>query len=348
MKSRVAHLAGLIVLVLSVWPAWAGDRGGSDALLPDGLTMEKDYRPGPGEPVGRVATVDGEAVLVHRDSLVGYRAEEGYALYPDDLIVTREKSRLGIELADGSRITLAAATRLTIDKSVYEPVDKRRVSLFGMSLGKARFLVKKIVGAKRSDFRVKTATAIAGVRGSDFVVTVEPEMTVVVALKDTLLEVVGISEPDRIIVLADYQRSRVALGMAPSPPEAVPSAEIERILEDLPVLSASAHFEGGTAVGILPQAGPGDGAAVRTAGSDSSSLSAPKGSAVSATVINRATGADLSNVATGKGAAANLGAVVIKGSKVAGTLVNASDAENVDNVATGSGSQANVGAVVVE
>lgn len=325
MKSTTAWLAGLIWVSLCTVAA-AGDLRASDALLPRGLVMAEGYLAGTGAAVGRLASVTGEAVIVHGDDLRGYRGEAGCGLYPNDLVVTRERARADIELNDGSRIAMAAQTRLVIDKSVYEPAEERRESLFGMTLGKARFLVRKLAGAARSDFRVKTATAIAGVRGSDFVVEAAPEMTEVTALQDTRLEVAGLAEPARVVELTDYQRTRVAAGEAPGTPEAVPRAEIDRLLQDLP-LKLDTERSGDASEGSA----------------EDRAAAAAGNPAVIPVAVEKPTA-----VVAGADAQAAPEASKGEGAAVSGSLINITEIKNVHNEASGSGSQANVGAIVVE
>ena len=131
-----------------------------------------------------------------------------------------------------------------------------------MSVGKARFLVSKLVGAGSLDFKVKTETAVCGVRGSDFIVGATPQATDVTALKETALEVGSLAYPDvKPIVLASYERTGVKKGELPSAVTRVSPEEIERMLDEFRVTPAEAAAERAEAVaegkaeGVAPPVG---------------------------------------------------------------------------------------------
>jgi hypothetical protein len=84
-----------------------------------------------------------------------------------------------------------------VNRSVFDPAKKSRVSFLSTSLGKARFLVKKIADFKRSEFKVKTPTAVCGIRGSDFLTSVTAEGTEITALSKTVLEVRRLARPEK-------------------------------------------------------------------------------------------------------------------------------------------------------
>lgn len=155
-------LCGLMVLIFCA-PASAAD------LLPEDFVLEEGFQPGYGPSVGRVLLVQGEVVILHAGEGHGYRAEKDLPLYKGDTLVSLAKGRIRIRLNDQSVVTLASNTILVITRSVYEPEKKIRSSFLRLSLGKARFWVKKLDGFKRSQVRVKSVTAVVGVRGTIFV-----------------------------------------------------------------------------------------------------------------------------------------------------------------------------------
>ncbi|MBW2615051.1 MAG: FecR domain-containing protein, partial [Deltaproteobacteria bacterium] len=87
---------------------------------------------------------------------------------------TGKRSRVSVRLNDRSVFALAPVSKLVIDKSVYDPAKKKRSSLLSLWFGRARFVVAKIMGEKKADYKVKTPTAVCGVRGSDFGLAVAP------------------------------------------------------------------------------------------------------------------------------------------------------------------------------
>ena len=224
------------MLLLFVGSAFCFDDSSFESMLPDGLVIEDIYKPGSGSPVGKVRLVQGKVVIVHANRLRGYWAQKGLPLYKGDTITTRKKGRIRFKLNDGSTLTMASGTKLVINRSVYHPSKKRRSSFLRMSLGRARFWVSKLIGFKRSEFRVKTRTSVMGVRGSDFIIRATPNLTEVTTLKDTRLEVMSLAAPEvKPTLLSDFERTIVGEGALPSEVERVSPEEIELISKEFTV-----------------------------------------------------------------------------------------------------------------
>jgi hypothetical protein len=72
-----------------------------------------------------------------------------------------------------SSFSLNEYSRMRVKKVVYQAADKTRDTSLDLSFGKARFIAAKLT--EKSKFEVTTPTAVAGVRGSDFALLVQPE-----------------------------------------------------------------------------------------------------------------------------------------------------------------------------
>jgi hypothetical protein len=165
---------------------------------------------------------------MHEDIFKGYRAARGMNLYKGDTVMTLEKSRVRFRMNDGSILSLASETKLKLTKSVYDKKKKRRSSFLRMTIGKARFFVVKMLNFKRSAFKVRTPTAVCGVRGSDFILEATDSETIATALEETELEFQGLAfleEPP--IILKDYETSKVSLGARPTLPFKLPTDAVE-------------------------------------------------------------------------------------------------------------------------
>jgi FecR-like protein len=199
-------------------------------LLPAGLVITETFRPGIGAPVGRVQLVQGDVIIIHAGEREGFRAKKNLSIFKKDTLITLKKGRIRFALNDGSILTLASETKIEINDSVFAPRKKSRFSFLSMAWGKARFWVKKAIDLKRSEFKVRSRTAVVGVRGSDFVVRATPLMTRVIAFEDTRLELVSLARPDvPPILLRDFERVHVRIGEIPSDVERLSPAEINRI-----------------------------------------------------------------------------------------------------------------------
>lgn len=261
--------------------------------------------------IGKVLSVQDSVIIIHAGDEAGYKADKDLPVFEQDTVNTQEKGRIEILLKDGSALILGPGTRLELTKSAYDSKMKTRSSLMNMIIGKARFIVTKLTGFKSSDFKVKTKTAVAGVRGSDFVVTAKSGITEISALAKTSLEVTNTLWPDKVTILSDYEKTTVQQDALPSQAEKISPDEIREIQNEL----------GGSIGSNIGQ-----------------------GSAI----INKFTGSNVSNIAIGKGAEANLGTIKIEGSKVQGVIINEGTASDVTNVAIGDGATANTSSIIIK
>lgn len=165
--------------------------------LPDGVNREENFRPGRGESLGLVQQMQGSVFVIHEDQPeTAFSVMKGIPLFKGDTVITAEDGKVSLELRDGSLVTLTVQSSLVISEDIFDEKNtKERASFISVNLGKVRFFVKKLLGFDRSDFKVKTKTAIVGVRGSDFVVEAEEISTRVTALENTLVEVISLSAP---------------------------------------------------------------------------------------------------------------------------------------------------------
>ena len=218
------------------------------SLLPDGLVMQEAFQPGYGHPVGKVQLVQGEAVIVHAGEMLGYWAEKDLPLFKGDTIVTKARGRIKFILNDKSVITLSASTKLAITQSVYDPENTIRSSFINMVLGKARFWAKKLADFQSSQFKVKSMTAIIGVRGSEWIEVVTEDSTRVITGPDTRLEVVPLVAPEKSpTVMESFQDTTIEEGRLPSEVETITPEEYDRLQESFEML------EDQIAVSVPPQ-----------------------------------------------------------------------------------------------
>ncbi len=101
-------------------------------------------------------------------------AEVDMTLVEGDTVRTGADSRVRIVTEDGSSFTLSALSSFTIGKSTANYDSMKRTASFNLESGKARATVQKLE-TNDSSFEVNTPTAVAGVRGTDFVVEVDPD-----------------------------------------------------------------------------------------------------------------------------------------------------------------------------
>ena len=236
MNTKINALASIFTVVLLtavVLFVWSPMAVSARSVLPEDVVVSDTFYPGFGAPIGQIQRVRGEVVGVHSHAETqGFRLRPKNRLYKDDTIYTMEKGKIRFRMNDGSILSLASQTKLELNKSVYDRKKKSRSSFLNMAFGKARFLVVKLVNFKRSEFKVKTPTAVCGVRGSDYVIEVYEDESVFIALEKTTIEIYSSEDPGADpMVLEEYERSRVRKGEVPTRPEKLSPEEIKKVTE---------------------------------------------------------------------------------------------------------------------
>ncbi|MDX8390863.1 MAG: FecR domain-containing protein [Mariprofundaceae bacterium] len=118
---------------------------------------------------GHVTYVRGDTWVVKEGQRL--KLDYGSKVYTGDLVVTDEKARLKLIMADDSTVYIGRNSRIRIkDYSMKD--DSLSNGVFNLLWGKVRFIVNKLNA--NNDFKIRTSTAVLGVRGTDFAVSKKP------------------------------------------------------------------------------------------------------------------------------------------------------------------------------
>ena len=235
-------MLALVIVLFCVSRGEAAEQ--ASALLPADLVMQDGFKPGFGVDVGLVQRTTDGVVLIHAQDMVGYWAKINLPVFMKDAIITPTDGRAILLFEDESTVAISADTKLVINRSIYDPDKKERSSFLGMTVGKARFFIKKLPGFAHSEFKVKTKTLVAGVRGSDFVIEAYQDHTVVSTLGDTELELTRLAVPEEVTVLHSFERIRISEGEAPSAIEKITPVEADSLKKELPLPAKGAETVG--------------------------------------------------------------------------------------------------------
>jgi len=144
-------------------------------LIGGDVTISQEFKDTAAEAAGLVDFVENEAYVIHaEDQHTAYKASKNNLVCVGDTLVAEAGSNLVVLLKDQSKFTLASYSKMTIDKSVYDPDRNFRDTVLDLAAGKARVVAKKLQTAGDENFKVKTPVATCGIRGSDFVVSLVP------------------------------------------------------------------------------------------------------------------------------------------------------------------------------
>jgi len=123
--------------------------------------------------IGYVKTVKGEAFVVKAGKPV--KAVLGTTIHAGNVLKTSRNASMGVTFKDNTVMSFGPDTELTVDEYLYAP-NKGNLKL-GASLAKGTlaYLSGAIGKIKPDAVSVKTPTGTIGVRGTHFVVKVEPD-----------------------------------------------------------------------------------------------------------------------------------------------------------------------------
>jgi hypothetical protein len=105
-------------------------------------------------------------------------ASRGMPLHVGDVVVTGAGGKAKLQLNDGTIISVGESTRLALTQ--YQGTDNAYTTRLRAESGAMRFLFQRAL--ERSHFEVETETAVAAVRGTQWLMDVQPGHTAVAML----------------------------------------------------------------------------------------------------------------------------------------------------------------------
>lgn len=161
--------------------------------------------------VGRIAELSGTVSYRERGNIPYKGAKKGTEVEQGYWIKTGADGWTVLSLADGSRLTLANNTEIELTELI---TGKKREGLFTILQGKLRAYVLGIAG-ETVDYRVKSPTAVVGIRGTEFMMMTQGLANVLFG-NEGMVEVAGDKTPaKRLSVDTMVQNTR---GYAPADP----------------------------------------------------------------------------------------------------------------------------------
>jgi hypothetical protein len=123
------------------------------------------------ETAGTVKTVRGDANIVRGG--LSTKAYPGMKLLSGDQIVTGSGSSLGITLQDSTLMSFGPKSSSKLDEFSYDPVKRDGNLLVSLLKGTMRFVTGQLGRLHPRSVGIKTPSTILGIRGTDFILSVE-------------------------------------------------------------------------------------------------------------------------------------------------------------------------------
>ncbi|HSP99278.1 MAG TPA: FecR family protein [Candidatus Dormibacteraeota bacterium] len=206
------------------------------------------------EDVGSVASTRGEAEIgrggAFTPATVGATVQLGDELRTGD-------GQMRVVFRDDSVIDLAEKSSLTVDTQVFDPGSSRFSSLMRLAAGKARALVSQVYGTPGSSYEIQTPTAVAGVRGTTFLIAYDPtrDATDVIGIDGRIMVRSLADVLNNTVYVTASEGTSVTRGMAPTKPEPVDPDYMLHESNVLQPLAVGGAGGGGVAAGAGVKAG---------------------------------------------------------------------------------------------
>jgi len=119
--------------------------------------------------IGSISELRGNAQVL-RDK--PYGAELDFGILSYDKVETAN-GRMGITFIDDTQIRLTENSQVLIDEFIFDPdPDKSKMALT-FAKGTARFVTGKLNRVSKKNIKIRTNSAVVGIRGTDFTITVD-------------------------------------------------------------------------------------------------------------------------------------------------------------------------------
>jgi hypothetical protein len=188
--------------------------------------------------VGTVAAVDGSAKIGRGG--VWLTVTPGAAVHRGDEIRTARPGRLRIVFQDDTVLTVSDDSRIVVNEQLFNPDQGKARSLLGLLQGKVSALVSEYYQRSGARYEIRTATAVAGVRGTEFVVSYNPadESTEVIGLSGSVEVISAFDRSGRSVFVTAQEVTTVERGRFPSAPRRLSDTLFHQYIEGMNFIGA--------------------------------------------------------------------------------------------------------------
>ena len=120
--------------------------------------------------IGRIKLVSGAATVVRGTQTLA--ATSGLILQKGDTLVTGKDGRVGVTFNDNTRFAAGPNSRLSVADYAFDDTTHKGQFLTRVEKGSVAIVSGQIAKSNKDAMRVRTPTALLGVRGTRFVVEV--------------------------------------------------------------------------------------------------------------------------------------------------------------------------------
>jgi hypothetical protein len=173
---------------------------------------------------GMVIGIGGECFVVSGGSRAALRL--GQPVQVGDILDVAASAKLKLRMADGSIISVASGTQVTIRAYAVDTAGQRQDATLSLGQGLLRAVVAPVTGPAK--FEVDTAVGTAAVRSTDWFVEAFPASMQVGVLDGTI--VMTSDATGRSVIIPARWGGRLEAGLDPVPPRVWSQAEFDAVI----------------------------------------------------------------------------------------------------------------------
>lgn len=163
-------------------------------------------------------------------------AKVGRKVFSGDAIIAGADSRAKIVMSDRNILNVSPDSKVVIEKYTNDPKSDSRAVELKVEYGKVRAQVEQKYDGEKNKFNIKTPTAVAGVRGTDFITgySLRTRQTSIV----TFSGMVAVGQPGAAgeiknpVFVRPGQTTNVGDGKPPEPPKPMPKEDLQNMNQE--------------------------------------------------------------------------------------------------------------------
>jgi len=196
--------------------------------------------------IGLATAVEGTVFQSTDGEDLKRRTQLASPVFLKDKIATETNSKVSFSFDDASTISIGENAKVKITKHIFDPDKNLRQTVVEVSLGAVRFVVTKEKN-RDSTFKVVTPAGIAGVRGTEFVVIVEPDGTTTFVGLEGSIETIPFSpegQPGKAQIISGEQSQQISESGQADEVTRVPSELLQKAKEETDIEPAISENRG--------------------------------------------------------------------------------------------------------
>ena len=186
---------------------------------------------------GVLMVVKGDVKVQSVKSKTMTAAKVGMQVNEGDTVIAGKDSRAKLVMMDKNIINISPDSKFTLEKYVNDENKDNKNVVLNVLYGKIRSTVNQKYDGEKSKFHVKTPSAVAGVRGTDFFTgyNVSNKQTTIVTIQGQVEVSSGLAANGSIansVFVNPGQQTVASAGQPPAPPTAASQAQMQSLVAE--------------------------------------------------------------------------------------------------------------------